>query len=54
MKETLSSNLTKGDLDIIIRLMCYIFGDLTGLTYKLKDQLDPDKAEEYYLRHLCI
>lgn len=53
MKETLSSNLTKGDLDIIIRLMCYIFGDLSGLTNKLKDQVDPDKAEEYYLRHLC-
>ena len=53
MKETLSPNLTKGDLDIIIKLMCYIFGDLTGVTYKLKDQIDPNLAEEYYLRHLC-
>lgn len=53
MKETLSPNLTKGDLDIIIRLMSYIFGDLTGLTHKLKEQVDPNLAEEYYLRHLC-
>lgn len=53
MKETLSANITKGDLDIIIKLMCYIFGDLTGTTYKMKDQVDPDLAEEYYLRHLC-
>lgn len=53
MKETLSPNLTKGDLDIIIRLMCYIFGDLAGVTDYLKYQIDPDKAEEQYLRHLC-
>lgn len=53
MKETLSPNLTAGDLDIIIKLMCYIFGDLTGITYKMKDQIDPDKADEAYLRHLC-
>lgn len=53
IKGTLSANLTEGDLDIIIRLMCYIFGDLTGLTYKLEEQVDPDKAEELYLRHLC-
>jgi hypothetical protein len=52
MKLTLSPNLTLGDLDIIIKLMCYIFGDLTGVAYALKDQLDPDKAEEQYLRHL--
>lgn len=52
MKTTLSENLTQGDLDIIIRLMCYIFGDLTGEAYALRDQIDPDKAEEYYLRHL--
>lgn len=53
LKTTLSANLTTGDLDIIIRLMCYIFGDLTGVTYKLPYQVDPDKAEEEYLRHLC-
>lgn len=53
MKTTLSPNLTKGDLDIIIRLMCYIFGDLQGTTYAMKNQIDPDKAEEYYLKHLC-
>lgn len=53
MKETLSPNLTQGDLDNIIKLMCYIFGDLTATTYRLKDQINPDKAEEYYLRHLC-
>lgn len=53
MKETLSPNLTKGDLDIIIKLMCYIFGDLTGLAEKLKDQIDVDRSDEYYLRHLC-
>jgi len=52
MKETLSPNLTEGDLDIIIKLMCYIFGDLSGLVYNLKDQIDPDLAEEAYLRHL--
>lgn len=53
IKETLSPNLTKGDLDIIIKLMCYIFGDLTYEAYKLEEQVDPDKAEEFYLRHLC-
>lgn len=53
LKETISPNISTGDLDIIIRLMCYIFGDLMGTTYKLKDQIDPDAAEEYYLRHLC-
>jgi len=52
MKETLSPNLTEGDLDIIVKLMCYIFGDLSGLVYNLKAQIDPDKAEEIYLRHL--
>lgn len=52
LKGTLSSNLTTGDLDIIVRLMCYIFGDLSGMVYHLKDQIDPDKAEEAYLRHL--
>lgn len=52
MKTTLSQNLTEGDLDIIIRLMCYIFGDLTGLVYNLKSEIDPDLAEESYLRHL--
>lgn len=52
MKLTLSPNLTMGDLDIIIKLMCYIFGDLTGVAYALRDQVDPDKAEEQYLRHL--
>lgn len=52
IKLTLSPNLTMGDLDIIIRLMCYIFGDLTGVAYALRDQIDPDKAEEQYLRHL--
>ena len=53
LKETLSPNLTKGDLDIIIRLMCYIFGDLTGLVDNLKDQIDADRSDEYYLKHLC-
>lgn len=52
MKLTLSPNLTMGDLDIIIKLMCYIFGDLTGVAYALRDQIDLDKAEEQYLRHL--
>lgn len=52
LKTTLSENLTEGDLDIIVRLMCYIFGDLTGLTYKLEDQVDVDLAEDDYLRHL--
>lgn len=52
IKETLSENLTEGDLDIIIKLMCYIFGDLSGLVYNLKEQIDPDLAEEAYLRHL--
>ena len=52
MKTTLSSNLTEGDLDIIIKLMCYIFGDLSGLVYSLKYQIDPDLAEEAYLKHL--
>ena len=52
IKMTLSPNLTLGDLDIIIKLMCYIFGDLTGVAYALRDQVDPDKAEEQYLRHL--
>lgn len=51
-KSTLSPNLTEGDLDIIIKLMCYIFGDLSGLVYNLKSQIDPDFAEEEYLRHL--
>lgn len=53
IKETLSPNLTAGDLDIIIKLMCYIFGDLTEEAYNIENQIDPDKAEEYYLRHLC-
>ena len=52
MKTTLSPNLTEDDLDIIVRLMCYIFGDLSGLVYHLKSQIDPDKAEEMYLKHL--
>lgn len=53
MKETLSPNLTKGDLDIIIRLMCYIFGDLTGTTEIMKHQIDVDLSDDYYLKHLC-
>lgn len=53
IKSTLSPNLTEGDLDIIIKLMCYIFGDLTEEAYRLESQVDPDKADEYYLRHLC-
>lgn len=53
VKETLSPNLTHGDLDIIIQLMCYIFGDLTEAAYNIENQIDPDKADEYYLRHLC-
>ena len=52
IKSTLSPNLTENDLDIIIRLMCYIFGDLNGLVYNLKAQIDPDLAEEAYLQHL--
>lgn len=52
VKSTLSPNLTEGDLDIIVKLMCYIFGDLSGLVYNLKSQIDPDLAEESYLRHL--
>lgn len=52
IKSTLSPNLTEGDLDIIIKLMCYIFGDLSGLVYNLKTQIDPDLAEEVYLKHL--
>ena len=52
LKTTLSPNLTEGDLDIIIRLMCYIFGDLSGQVYLLKDQIDPDRAGEIYLKHL--
>lgn len=53
IKETLSENLTSGDLDIIIKLMCYLFGDLTEQAYNLERQVDPDRAEEFYLRHLC-
>lgn len=52
LTSTLSPNLTEGDLDIIIKLMCYIFGDLSGLVYSLKYQIDPDMAEEAYLKHL--
>ena len=52
IKSTVSPNLTEGDLDIIVMLMCYIFGDLSGLVYNLKAQIDPDLAEEAYLRHL--
>lgn len=52
IKMNLSPNLTEKDLDIIIRLMCYIFGDLSGIAFALRYQIDPDKAEEDYLRHL--
>ena len=52
IKTTISPNLSEGDLDIIIMLMCYIFGDLSGLVYDLKSQIDPDLAEEAYLKHL--
>lgn len=52
IKSTVSPNITEGDLDIIVMLMCYIFGDLSGLVYNLKAQIDPDLAEEAYLRHL--
>ena len=52
MKLTLSPNLTEKDLDIIIKLMCYIFGDLTGVAFALREQVDPDKAEESFLQHL--
>ena len=52
IKMTLSPNLTEKDLDIIVRLMCYIFGDLNGVAFALRDQIDPDKAEEEYLKHL--
>lgn len=53
LKETLSPNITKGDLDIIIKLMCYIFGDLTGTTEAIKNQIDVDNSDDYYLQHLC-
>ena len=52
IKKTISPNLSEGDLDVIIKLMCYIFGDLSGLVYNLKAQIDPDLAEEAYLKHL--
>lgn len=52
LKDTLSSNLTQGDLDIIIRLISYIFGDLTEQVYEIEKQVDPDKADEAYLRIL--
>lgn len=53
LKETLSPNLTYGDLDILIKLISIVFGDLTERAYNLPNQVDPDKAEESYLRNLC-
>ena len=53
MKETLSDVMTSGDLDIIVRLISYIFGDLYMRAKLLPWQIDVDRVDDEYLPHLA-
>lgn len=52
IKNTLSNTLTNQDLDILVTLMCYIFGDLYERAEKLPWQIDVDNCDEDNLKHL--
>lgn len=52
LKGTLSRVVTAGDLDIIVTLICYIFGDLHMRAKKMPWQIDVDKVPGENLRAL--
>lgn len=52
LKSTLSVIMTTGDLDIIVTLICYIFGDLWMRAKTLPFQIEVDKVSEENLRAL--
>ena len=52
LKQTMSAVLTEGDLDVIIRLITEIFGDLYMRTGKLPWQIDADRCPEEDLEAL--
>lgn len=53
LKTTLSEVMTNGDLDIIVRLISYIFGDLYMRAKLLPWQIDVDRVDAEYLPHLA-
>lgn len=52
LKSTLSKSITEGDLDIFVKLISYIFGDLYERAKKLPWEIDVDNVDEEYLRSL--
>lgn len=52
LKTTLSHTLTEGDLDVFVKLISHIFGDLYERTEKLPWQIDVDNVDEEYLKSL--
>ena len=52
LKDTLSVVMTNGDLDIIVTLICYIFGDLHMRAKLLPWQIEVDKVASENLRAL--
>ena len=53
LKEKVAANLTENDLDIIIKLMCYIFGDLDYQVYRIPWYVDVDRCPEDKLKLLA-
>jgi len=46
LKKKIGANLTEGDLDILVRLMCYMFGDLDYQVAQIPWYVDVDKCPE--------
>lgn len=52
LKDTLSNVMTDADLDIIIKLISYMFGDLYMRAKLLPWQIDVDKCSDENLKSL--
>ena len=52
LKDNLPSFMTETDLDVFVRLITYIFGDLLQEGAQLPDEIDIDKCSEEDLVHL--
>lgn len=53
VKEAITEEIVTDDIDVILKLVAEVYGDLYTLSSNIDDAINIDFIDEYHLRHLC-
>lgn len=53
VREALSDNVVTDDVDVFLKLIAVVYGDLYNLSKNIDDAINIDYVDEEHLRHLC-